>query len=649
VVTLFIFVGVIQSSPGLATLAVDSDLYFNSQKSFDYIKTHQLKNGLWFRNLKSSTPLYSFQYILTMSYLNRTESSRQRILDLMNDAWTMVNAEGGFSTYPGGPSEYGLTLLGYLSAIVSGESETTPRMLKVSNFLNHTQDKKISFSAKPYLLLLGLDPQSGCLSSHGKSYWNLYQSLQSQFPWARTLLTPLVFLLTHGRVHPLDQKYTIQKISLPKSRCDIQWNEPTPNTKNQIKRWVHDHVDSYGLLFDYTPSSLLGFMLLDQFEEYAALEAKGIAQVNTFITQHDHGHVQQVAGDASVFESVFILKALQNLRSNHDVNVVLQKGLQAVLSKQQKTGGFGFSETNTLNPDVDSTLYPLRLFIQEYQDVKNQQMLLPVLKGAQYLLSLQNPDGGFATWENRSQKVLTGLLNMILKSKYPDIVFNESVPEHTGRVIITFNQIEELCRQNAVRTIFKSVDSSFCKKIEHANEQAAQWLSREVKKQGYVKGAWVSYSAVPSIMSAQALIEYVAFHRGTASSSVGSLEEFAQRGHELVQYVLKLRHSDGTWGEHVSSYSKKHSVPYFEGVTSQTAIVLQGFLYILRVAPQEYADLKPLIRTGIQWLLTRENDDGTFNLNHWMGVTFPNVEYIEYFYGEFGGILETLLMSNQEL
>uniref|UniRef100_UPI002E27079C prenyltransferase/squalene oxidase repeat-containing protein n=1 Tax=Paenibacillus albiflavus TaxID=2545760 RepID=UPI002E27079C len=123
---------------------------------------------------------------------------------------------------------------------------------------------------------------------------------------------------------------------------------------------------------------------------------------------------------STIWDTALLAYALQEARiaGNHPV---IQRTADYLRSKHQhkkadwsihnpdtSPGGWGFSETNTINPDVDDTTAALRAIKNlthtdpSYQDSWN--------RGLNWVQSMQNNDGGWPAFEkNTDNKMLTWL------------------------------------------------------------------------------------------------------------------------------------------------------------------------------------------------------------------------------------------------
>jgi squalene-hopene/tetraprenyl-beta-curcumene cyclase len=97
----------------------------------------------------------------------------------------------------------------------------------------------------------------------------------------------------------------------------------------------------------------------------------------------------------------------------------------------------------------------------------------------------------------------------------------------------------------------------------------------------------------------------------------------APRIRKAVDWLLARQNPDGGWGELPASYSDPERKGHGPSTASQTAWALMGLLVAGEGAGAA-------TRRGVDYLLARQNVDGSWTDHHWTGTGFPEVFYLRY-------------------
>ena len=600
-----------------------------------YLTANQGLDGVWIENLPSSNALYSLQFILTLDYLNLTNRYRSLIHSLMTYVWSTTTKDHGIPIYPNGPPHYGLSSMAYLAAIIDGESESTLRMQRLAEIIktNHGFDHDSPTSIH-FFTLLGISPEAACNVSHKR--WWLYQQVEGGLPWVRAMLTPFFYLMTHGNIRPFTDRHRVTNISLPVQKCKVQEIVPLDGAEKFIRHWIATHVDSHGLLFDFSPSTMLGLMLMDQFPDLRSLELQGLSSIRTFLNVISGGGAQMSVGDASLFETSLILPSLRY--SSAEGGSAYDRGLQALLHSQKVSGGFGYSYFNARNADVDSTVYAGHDLLDEYRSRPKPVLLTAIIRSANWLIQIQNDDGGFSTYEPIGDSWVHSFLNDVVEENVPGLAANSSVIEHSARVLSYVNELSQVCQNQTQALIFNSISVDFCKKIAVSGKRVFDWLSETVAKKDYVEGAWIVYSGAPTVMVARALLDY---------PKIKSYPLVQKTSLRLLKYSLSIQQKNGSWGESAESYDQKKSVEFAGGIPGQTGIIIRELLLMYQTQPNLRTLLQGPGARATQYLVNTQKAQGNWEVLGWTGVEAKGFDFINYPIAETGTILESLELYRQ--
>ncbi|MFY0542568.1 squalene--hopene cyclase [Brevibacillus sp. H7] len=363
------------------------------------------------------------------------------------------------------------------------------------------------------------------------------------------------------------------------------------------ERFMLDRLEADGTLYSYFTSTFLMIF---------ALQALGYASNHPVITRAiagmkamtcpANGHVQNAT--ATVWNTALLAHALLSVGVQPS-NPMVKKAGRYLLSRQQDRygdwalkdpfvlpGGWGFSDVNTINPDVDDTTAALRVMnrLREEDPAYRQSWK----RGLQWLLSMQNDDGGWPAFEKNTDKKILSLLPM----EGADAVSTDpSTADLTGRTL-------EFLGNHAGFT------------LPHPNvERAVHWILRNQQMDGSWYGRWgISYL-------------YGTWSAVTGMRAVGVAPEH-QAVQKAVQWVQRIQNEDGGWGESCKSDILKRYVPLGGSTLSQTAWAVDT---LIAVSPEPTT----AIERGIQYLLANgKTEDWT--VSYPTGAGLPGGFYFHY-------------------
>ncbi len=263
-----------------------------------------------------------------------------------------------------------------------------------------------------------------------------------------------------------------------------------------------------------------------------------------------------------------------------------------VIKNPSQPGGWAFSSNNTTHPDIDDTvacleaLFPFRA---EYEQ--------SWWKGVDWLLGMQNRDGGWSAFEKDCNK---RWLEWIPANDMKRTMYDPSTPDITGRVV------EFLIRYRVL--------SLNCEKIE----RAIQWLRRHQETDGSWFGRWGTTYIYGTWCAVKALV----------AAEISSRDRTMQKAKE---WLLGIQHTDGSFGESCQSDLQGRFVPLPEGLPTQTAWGLDTLLYLFEIEESrtERQRLQSACDRAANWLL-RSADNGIWYEEMPTGSAFPGALHIRY-------------------
>lgn len=249
-------------------------------------------------------------------------------------------------------------------------------------------------------------------------------------------------------------------------------------------------------------------------------------------------------------------------------------------------GGWSFEFKNEYFPDVDDTIEVLTVL----QDIPipEEEKKPAIDRGLQWLLSMQNNDGGWGAFDKNND------LDLVNKIPFSDhgACLDPSTPDITGRAVELLVKMgmrhEDKVLKRAIRFLKKS------------QEDFGGWYGRWGVN--YIYGTWAVL---------------------TGLAALGEANPLSREVRKACQWLRSVQNEDGGFSESPESYITKKFLPYPESVPSQTAWGVMGL-----IAGGEIDS--SAVRKGIRFLLVQADASGQWEEKYFTGTGFPGHFYIRY-------------------
>ncbi|WP_285889672.1 squalene--hopene cyclase [Neobacillus niacini] len=362
----------------------------------------------------------------------------------------------------------------------------------------------------------------------------------------------------------------------------------------RAKKYMLDHIEKDGTFFSYYSSTFLmifALLALGYKKNDPVIKAAidGIKAMRTTI--NGLPHMQYTT--ANVWNTSLIGYALQEAGISPKDSIVL-KANQYLLAHQHDKfgdwvihnpnslpGGWGFSDINTINPDVDDTTATLRSISRmNSSDAWN--------RGINWLLSMQNDDGGWAAFEKNTD---TRLFEFLPIEKAQFILTDPSCADITGRTLEFFGNYTNLSKNH--QSIKKGV----------------KWLLDHQERDGSWYGRWgICYI-------------YGTWGTVTGLKAVGVPVRDASI-QKAIQWLHRIQNGDGGWGESCYSDSNESYKHLGTSTSTHTAWALDTLISVSEKPTTE-------IKKGISYLLKNlDKEDWTTSYPNGQGMA--GAFYIHY-------------------
>lgn len=547
------------------------------------IKENQSVDGAW-RYCFESGPMTDAYFIMLLRILEDDHEGlikklSERLLSIQqpNGAWRLYKDEQG---------NLSATAEAYAALIYSGYVEhTDERMERAEQFiLHHGGLEKVHISTKFMLALHNLYPWPNHFPLP-LILLNLPTFISINFhefsSYVRVHLAPILilgykrFTVKSGKWTP-DISHLIlnnEKIAKrSKRRFRVSDIFPSSLSKSALKKaetYMIKSIEEDGTLYSYASATFymvyallaLGYKSNSPFIVNAVCGLKSMLYHDSEIYHLQNSpstiwdtalisYALKEAGipveDPAITASANYLQPLQQIQGDHDL------------------GGWGFSESNTSNPDVDDTQAVLRAISHRIslQDLKSRKAWN---QGVHWLMSMQNKDGGWGAFEKNQYKTLIGLFPI---ENFKDTAIDPSAADLTGRTM------EFLGTNVGVTYLHPQIEHGVNWLLNHQEEDGS-WYGRWGVS--YIYGTWAAVTGLRAV--------------GIEANHPAILK--------AVRWLENIQRSDGGWGESCKSDKEKTYIPLPFSTIAQTSWALDTLI-------SSFDERTEAIEKGITYLLNQQ-------------------------------------------
>ncbi|MEJ2084126.1 MAG: squalene--hopene cyclase [Acidobacteriota bacterium] len=615
------------------TVVPFSDLQRSIAAARERLFELQQRDGHWCAELEGDTILES-EYALVLFYLGMGNSDKVRKAAVYLRR-KQLN-EGGWPIFPGGKADVSASVKAYFVLKLVGDDPEAPHMIRARQTIRRLGglDACNSFT-KIYLSIFGqydwnrspgVPPE---LILFPKWFpFNIYEMSS----WSRAIVIPLSIIWAHKPVIEVPKNASIDELKIVDSRVagprfsrgslrHHGWSlffqaldrvhklfervRFVPLRRVAIRRaekWMLERLeksDGLGAIFPPIVNTLIALRCLGYAEEHPTVQGQIHELVKLEIEDSESLRVQPCK--SPVWDTALAINALamaaEDQRSDrlamavewlleHEVREV---GDWVVKNPKGTVGGWYFEYANEFYPDCDDTAQILSAVnrIDTMDPDLGRRWSAAAERALAWLMSMQNRDGGWASFDKGcNRKYLT-----YIPFADHNAMIDPSTTDITARVLEACSGFGYNAESPAMKRAIAFIREQQC--------EDGSWYGRWGCN--YLYGTWLALWGLKAI-------------------GVDMTEPWIQRA-EI--WVRSCQNSDGGWGESPESYTDKS----LKGVgASSAAQTSWAIMSLLACGDLESHELK----AGIEFLLNKQREDGSWKDGTWTGTGFPEVFYLDY-------------------
>jgi len=631
-----------------------------------WLLARQASDGHWRGPLEGDTILES-EYILLLAWAGRMD--RPEIPGAIQRILNQQLPGGGWAIHPGGPVDVSASVKAYLALKITGHDQHGEPLCRARSAIERAGGPwAVNSFTKFYLALLGQMSYAHCPAVPPEMVllpdW-FPVNLHRVSAWSRTMIVPLSLMWTFKPVRAIAPEQGIgelfasqvgQKGPAPVGgtggwarffrgvdwllkACDTVGFRPLRGRAvAACRRWMlerFDGSDGLGAIFPPIVWSILALRAMGCDDDSAEVQ-ECWRQLDLLVEREPDGTTRLEPCRSPVWDTAISLRALSDaattgrrlrglshgLSSEGGAGVVLSDGSTAaclaavdwLLDREIRRpgdwthaatavapSGWCFQYANRFYPDVDDTAMVL-IALATWRDsvVAGRELTDSVAKrvarfeavigrAVAWLESMQSSDGGWGAFDRDNN------LELLCKVPFADhnAMIDPSSPDLAGRVLEAFGKL-------GMRGGHSSVDRAVAY-LRATQEADGSWFGRWGVN--YVYGTW------------QAI-------EGLRAVGLSAVDPAVSAGADWLE-----RHQQpcGGWGETPESYADRSLAGCGTPTASQTAWAIAGLVAAGRHDSRA-------TRRGVQWLATRQSDDGSWDETEFTGTGFPKVFYLRYHY-----------------
>jgi squalene-hopene/tetraprenyl-beta-curcumene cyclase len=623
--------------------------------------SRQEADGHWVGELQGDTILES-EYVLLMGFLGREREPR--VAKAAAYLREKQMPEGGWSNYPGGPPDVGVSVKAYFALKLAGHPAEAPYMRRACAVIRGLGGPvKCNSFTKFYLALLGQFPYANCPAVPPEmmflprwAYFNIY----AMSSWTRTIVVPLSIFYAHKPVRQLPHEHGIRELFLeppetplwphPPTRRWLTWTNfflvvdrvikwlekwgPQRVRTAGVERaaaWMREHFtdsDGVGAIFPPIIYTIICLRCLGYADDHPEMRW-ALKQLDDLMIEEDDTLRLQPCF-SPVWDTALTLNALAatGLSGRHPA---VEKGVRWLLEHEVRRpgdwsvqnpglepGGWFFEYRNGFYPDTDDTAMVLMALARTGHAFRaGGDTGDPRVKAFWQGEALAGPQGAVrhGPVTRPCLPAAERGLRWLLAMQNRDggwAAFDRDI-NHEVLTKVPFADhnamLDPSCPDITARALEALGPYGYC--VGHPQVDRALGFIRASQDP---RGCWPGRWGVNYVYGTWQVLS------GLQAVGFDMSQSLVRRA---VAWLEKVQQPGGGWGESCRSYDDPSLAGQGTPTASQTAWALLGLL----AAGEAH---NPAVRAGVEYLVATQQADGSWQEEQFTGTGFPKVFYLKY-------------------
>jgi squalene-hopene/tetraprenyl-beta-curcumene cyclase len=610
-----------------------------------WLLDRQAADGHWRGPLEGDTILES-EYILILAWAGRLDAATvagagRRILQEQLPG-------GGWAIYPGGPVDVSASVKAYFALKLIGQDPQSEPLMRARRAIGAAGGPwAVNSFTRFYLALLGQMPYSACPAVPPEMVllpdW-FPVNLHRVSAWSRTMIVPLSLMWAFKPVRHVPCDRGIAELFTERDRlgppphpdngpwarffrgvdramkaCESVGFVPLRSRAVQAcRRWMLERFeasDGLGAIFPPIVWSIVALRAMGC-DDDAPEVRECWRQLDGLVEREPDGTTRLEPCRSPVWDTAITLIALSEADAIAPVagreagGPPLERAVDWLLDNEIRTpgdwsrrataapSGWCFEYANRCYPDVDDTaMVAIALATWRGGQAKGGEQRSPRLervdaalgRATAWLEAMQNSDGGWGAFDRDNN------CELLCKVPFADhnAMIDPSSPDLAGRVLEAFGKA-------GLRLGHPAVDRA-CDYLRRSQEADGSWYGRWGVN--YIYGTWQATEGLRAV--------------GVPVDDSAIVA--------AADWLAKHQQADGGWGETPESYADPALAGVGSPTASQTAWAVSGLVAAGRGPSRA-------VRSGVQWLVDRQEADGSWQQREFTGTGFPKVFYLRYHY-----------------
>jgi len=621
----------------------------------NYLLEQQNHEGYWWAELEANVSLTA-EYVMLHRILIHSDGSSKfnngkdrewQIRQMAAYILQEQRSHGGWELYYGDGGELSTSIEAYFALLLAGFSAGDPPMRKARQFiLEHGGLGQARVFTKLHLALFGAYPWEGVPTLPPwfmlLPRWVPF-NIYTMASWARSSTVPLLVVIDRKPVYHLG--FQVDELYVEgrgvKEQIKMRNNERTitgalflfvdrllkvcdragivpfrQRSREAIERWVIERQDAPGDWAGIVPAmlnSILMFHVLGYSTRHPYIE-RGLAALDRFCIEADAVEGSRVPQSlrlqpciSPTWDTALGLTALldSGVSPTHHQVVAGSKWLLkqqsyrygdwAIYNRKGKPAGWAFEFYNDFYPDIDDSAAVIMALLDSKLD-DDETKLEACRAATRWIMSMQCRYGGWAAFD------LDNTMDLWNRMPYGDLkaMIDPPTADLTGRVLEMLGAWQaKLGEQHYhMRDAKRAVD--FLLSLQEAD--GAWWGRWGVN---YIYGTYLALVGLRSIAP------YLPFDMECAQVK------------KAAAWLRGIQNVNGGWGETCASYKEPGLRGQGPSTPSQTAWALLGLM-----ASGDFQS--DSVQRGINYLVSKQNTDGSWPEPQFTGTGFPGHFFINY-------------------